>query len=70
MAIDRQTARALDLLVESAALIRQELDHLAVLLDNQQAVISALHDRAVNECPLFLVPQVEDADERAALGLF
>lgn len=55
MAIDRQTARALDLLVESSALIRQELDHLAVLLDNQQSVINALHDRAVEECPLHLV---------------
>lgn len=68
--IDRQTARALQLLVDSSAQIRRELDHLTLLLDQQQAVISALHDRAVNECPLSLVPEIEDAAERAEAGLF
>ena len=68
--IDRQTARALDLLNEASAAIRRELDHLVLLIDQQQAVISALHDRAVNECPLSLVPEIEDAAEREASGIF
>ena len=68
--IDRQTARALDLLNEASAAIRRELDHLVLLLDQQQAVIQALHDRAVNECPLSLVPEIEDAAEREASGIF
>ena len=71
--MDEQTAKAIGLLYEASVEIQKELTHLTRLLDNQQRLISALDDIATKEHPPRLrvvSDQIEDADLRAAAGLF